>query len=281
MNEKIMSQEHIAAYMDYLRGEEKAASTIQNYLRDIQSFQSWLSGRPVTKEAVSGWKEHLLERKLAPATVNAKIAAINGLLGFLGWNDCRVKSMKIQRRAFRDGSRELTKEEYVRLLSTAGELGKDRLELLMETICATGIRVSEVRYITVEAAERQQVDVVLKGKVRAVMLPAKLCRKLRKYAKKQKIASGEIFRTKTGRPMSRCQIWREMKSLCEAAGVAASKVFPHNLRHLFATAFYRVCKDIVKLADMLGHSSINTTRIYLQTTGVEHARQLEKLGLVL
>jgi len=281
MKEKMLSEPLIIAFADYLRSEEKAASTIVNYLRDVRAFLFWLDHRPVTKDAVSGWKDHLLNQLLAPPTINAKLSSLNSLLKFLGWNECRVKSIKIQQRAFRDASRELTREEYIRLLNAAKNLGRDRLELMMETICATGIRVSELRYITVEAAAARQVNVALKGKVRTIMLPPKLCRKLLKFARDTHAASGVIFRSKNGRPVSRCQVWREMKALCHSAGISPSKVFPHNLRHLFATAFYRVCRDIVKLADLLGHSSVNTTRIYLQTTGSEHARQLEKLNLVL
>ncbi|MDE7042167.1 MAG: tyrosine-type recombinase/integrase [Oscillospiraceae bacterium] len=208
------------------------------------------------------------------------LSAVNRLLKFLGREECRVRSLRIQRRTFREQSRELTRGEYQRLLDAAAGLGRERLALLMETICATGIRVSEVQYITVEAARAGRTEIRLKGKIRTILLPSKLCRKLLKYARKQKTASGEIFLTRSGAPVSRRQIWREMKALCKEAGVEASKVFPHNLRHLFATAFYRACRDIVKLADVLGHSSIDTTRIYLITTGAEHARQMEKLGLV-
>ena len=198
----------------------------------------------------------------------------------MGWDDCKVKFLRIQRRMFRDQSRDLTKMEYERLLETAKNQGKTRLALLMETICATGIRVSEVKYITLEAVYRGRTDIILKGKIRTILLPKKLCRKLLKYARKQKITSGEIFCTATGHSLSRRQIWREMKALCKAADVEKSKVFPHNLRHLFAVTFYKVCKDIVKLADVLGHSSIETTRIYLLSTGTEHIHTLEKLGLL-
>lgn len=281
MKNQTLTAAHIAAHAQFLHQEERAPATIQNYRRDVQSFCQWLDGRPVTKPLVAEWKEHLLAKNLAPATVNAKLAAVNSLLGFLGLSDCRVKTVKIQRRVFRDASRELTRDEYHRLLHAAQKQGRDRLALLMETICATGVRVSEVRYITVEALQNQRADITLKGKVRSILLPRKLCRKLLKYARRQKIRTGEIFRTRSGRPMSRGQIWHEMKSVCKAAGVAPSKVFPHNLRHLFATVFYKTCRDIVKLADLLGHSSINTTRIYLMTTGAEHARQLEELGLIL
>ena len=182
---------------------------------------------------------------------------------------------------FRSTARDLTREDYTRLVETAQALGKDRLALLIETICATGIRVSEVRYITVEAARAGQTTISLKGKLRTILLPGKLCRKLLKYARKKKIASGEIFLTRSGRGLSRRQIWAEMKALCDRAGVERSKVFPHNLRHLFARTFYRACRDVAKLADVLGHSSIETTRIYLISTGAEHARQMAKLGLVL
>ncbi len=281
MNEKTLSHTDISAFASYLRSEERTLATIANYLRDIQTFHLWLEGRAITKAMVAEWKEHLLARSLAPATINAKLSAVNSLLRFLGLTDCRVKAVKIQRRVFRDASRELTKDEYHRLLGAAQKQGRDRLELLMETICATGVRVSEVLYITVEAVKNRRVDVTLKGKIRSILLPAKLCRKLLKYARRQNIRTGEIFRTRSGRPMSRGQIWREMKSVCQAAEVAPSKVFPHNLRHLFATTFYKACKDIVKLADILGHSSVNTTRIYLVTTGAEHARQIEELGLLL
>jgi len=281
MTGNILSQDVLDKYEAHLRGEEKAGSTIQNYLREVRDFRRWTNGRPVTKALAAEWKNGLLAKKLAPATVNAKLAAVNSLLQFLGLKDCRAKAVKIQRRVFRDAARELTKSEYRRLLETADSLGLDRLALLTETIGATGLRVSEVAYITVEAARNQRADISLKGKVRSILLPQKLCRKLLAYAKRRNIQSGVIFRTKSGAPMSRGQIWREMKNLAKKAGVAASKVFPHNLRHLFAAVFYKASRDIVKLADLLGHSSINTTRMYLVTTGLEHARQIEELGLLL
>ena len=280
MNHHILTTEQTAAYTKFLRGEERAAATVEKYSRDILAFAVWLEGRPVTKETVAQWKERLLEDNFSPATVNAKLSAVNSLLRFLGWEECRVKFIKVQKRVFRDASLDLNRDEYQRLLDAARALGRERLELLLETICATGIRVSEVKYITVEAANTGRTDVSLKGKVRTILLPAKLCRKLLKYAKKQKTVSGEIFLSKNGTSLSRIQIWREMKRICKAAGVEPSKVFPHNLRHLFATTFYRVTKDIVKLADVLGHSSINTTRIYLLSTDAEHVRCLERLRLV-
>lgn len=213
-------------------------------------------------------------------TVNGALVAVNQFFKFLGWQECVVKGLRIQRKLFRDDRRELTRNEYERLLAAAHGLGRERLALLMETICATGIRVSEVRYITVEAVASGRAEISLKGKLRTILIPGKLCRKLKKYVKQQKIASGEIFLTRSGKGMSRKQIWAEMKAVCRKAEVAPSKVFPHNLRHLFARIFYQVCRDVVKLADVLGHSSIETTRIYLISTGAEHARQLDRLGLV-
>ncbi len=276
----IITAAEIERYATYLKEEERAPATLEKYLRDIRAFAAWLDDRPVTKELAAAWKVHLIDEQQAPATVNAKLSAVNGLFRFLGLEGCRVKFLKLQRRMFRAADKDLTREEYQRLLDAAQTEGRDRLGLLLETICGTGIRVSEVRYITVEAALAGRTDVSLKGKIRTILLPGKLCRKLLKYAKKQKTVSGEIFLTKDGRSLSRRQIWREMKGLCVLAGVAPSKVFPHNLRHLFAATFYRATRDIVKLADVLGHSSINTTRIYLLDTGAEHVRQLEQLGLV-
>lgn len=280
MNERIITKENLKDYIMYLRTEERSTGTVENYLRHTRLFVCWAAGHPVTKEMTAAWKESLLEDGYAPVSVNAMLAALNGFLGFLGWNDCRVKFLKIQRRLFRSPDRELTRQEYDRLISTARAEKKERLVLLMETICATGIRVSEVRYITVEAALQGRTEISLKGKIRTILIPKKLCRKLLKYAKNKKIASGEVFLTGSKKSISRRQIWGEMKRLCSSAGVEPSKVFPHNLRHLFATVFYRACRDVVKLADVLGHSSIETTRIYLLTSGAEHARQLDRLGLV-
>ena len=280
MGKQRLTTTQIERFAQTLLREERAAGTVEKYRRDLTSFAAWLAGRAVTAETSAGWKEHLLCSGLAPTTVNSKLSALNSLLKFWGREDCRVRFLRLQRRVFRDRERELSREEYGRLLSAARETGQERLELLLETICATGIRVSEVRYITVEAAKTGRADVALKGKIRTLLLPGKLRRKLLKYARQQKTASGAIFVTRSGSSLSRGQVWREMKGLCERAGVAATKVFPHNLRHLFATVFYQACRDIVKLADILGHSSINTTRIYLQTTGAEHARQLDRLRLV-
>ena len=276
----MITDRQIEQFARYMEEEERAAATVKMYARNVRELMAWLAGREVTKELAVAWKERLMGQGHAPATVNAKLAAANAFFKFCGRHDCCVKALRLQRRAFRDPGRELTKAEYERLVAAAMDSGQPRLALLMETICGTGIRVSEVRYITVEAAVAGRAEIALKGKIRTIMLPGKLCRKLVKYARKKKIASGEIFLTRSGKSLSRRQIWAEMKAVCAQAGVEPSKVFPHNLRHLFATTFYRACRDIVKLADVLGHSSINTTRIYLITTGTEHARTLERLGLV-
>ena len=280
MKEQFLTEERLAAYGEQLRAEGRSPGTIENYLRHARAFAAWLDGRAVDRELAAAWREQLAARGYAPVTVNAMLAAVNGLFRFLGREEYRVKFLKIQRRLFREAGRELERPEYHRLLEAARSRGRARLALLMETICATGIRVSEVRYITVEAARRGRAEISLKGKVRTILLPGKLCRKLLKYAGKNKTVSGEIFLTKNGKGLSRRQIWAELKRLCKYAGVAPSKVFPHNLRHLFATVFYRACKDIARLADVLGHSSMETTRLYLMTSGAEHARQLERLGLV-
>ena len=275
-----ISQRKLKAFASSLRQEDRSTGTIDKYFRDAAQFAAWLGSRKLTGETAARWRDCLLTAGYAPATINSMLSAVNRLLNFLGRKDCKIKFLRVQRKTFRDQKRELNRAEYQKLLDTAAAQGQERLGLLMETICATGIRVSEVQYITVEAAQAGRAEISLKGKIRTILLPAKLCRKLLKYAKKQKTASGGIFLTRSGKPVSRKQVWREMKSLCQKAGIESSKVFPHNLRHLFATVFYKACRDIVKLADVLGHSSINTTRIYLMTTGAEHARQLEKLGLV-
>lgn len=282
-----ITREEVAGYREYLVREEYAQDTIQKYLRDIRALVVWNTEQKkeaendgVDKETLAGWKAYLVAKGYAPVTINAMLSSLNGFFSFLGWEECRVKFLKIQRRTFRDQDKELSRAEYQRLLETARENGSVRLALLLETVCATGIRVSEVKYITVEAVSRRRADISLKGKIRTILLPGKLCKKLKDYARKRRIVSGEIFVTRNGKGISRRQIWQEMKNLCGKAGVSPTKVFPHNLRHLFARIFYQSCRDIVKLADVLGHSSIETTRIYLISTGESHARQMERLGLV-
>ncbi len=276
----VLSAEKISAFRKYLHQEERSEGTIEKYVRDMTAFSVWLNGRSATKELAAEWKENLRAKGYACVTINSMLASWNTFCKFTGWHDFRMKYLRIQRRSFRDKSRDLTRQDYKCLLDTAYALHRNRLALLLETICGTGIRVSEVKYITVEAARLGRAEISLKGKIRTILLPAKLCRKLLKYARKQKITSGEIFLTASGKSLSRRQIWAEMKKLCEKAGVEESKVFPHNLRHLFAMTFYKSYRDIARLANVLGHSSIETTRIYLLTTGIEQQKQLDRLGLV-
>ena len=267
-------------FEEYLLKEEREKGTIDKYLRDLKGFLAWLNGEKASKTSAIAWKQYLLSAQYAATTINSMLASVNKYFMFLGRQEWRVKYLRVQRKLFRNTEKELTKEEYIRLLETARNIGRERLSLLIESICATGIRVSEVQYLTVETAQKGYAEVFLKGKIRTILLPGKLCRKLLKYAKKQKITSGEIFLTRSGKGISRRQIWAEMKNLCKTANVKPSKVFPHNLRHLFAKIFYGICRDIVKLADVLGHSSIETTRIYLVSTGMECNKQLEGLGLI-
>ena len=244
-------------------------------------FAAYLGGAEVTKESVIAYKNKLLFENYAVRSINSMLASLNSLFSFLGWTDCKVKSIKLQRQIYCPEEKELTKAEYMRLVNTARQKGNERLNLVLQTICGTGIRVSELQYITVEAVKCGKAVVSLKGKTRSVFIVRELQKKLLRYAAEQEIKSGSIFVTRTGRPMSRTNIWREMKSLCEQANVNPQKVFPHNLRHLFARVFYGIEKDIAKLADILGHSSINTTRIYIISTGDEHRRRMEHMRLIL
>lgn len=285
MNERTITANLLRRYVLHLREEERADSTIEKYVRDLEALGRHLAGRPVTKAALIGWKEELSQRH-APATVNSMIAAVNGFLRFMGWRECAVKLLNIQKSPFCDEGRELTRSEYVRLVRAAELDGNRRLALVLQTICATGIRVSELKFITVEAVQTGRAEIANKGKRRTVFLPDKLRRLLRTYLQAQKKTAqpadvkNPVFTTRTGRPLDRSNIWRDMKRLCDSAGVEPGKVFPHNLRHLFARAFYNVCRDVAKLADVLGHSSLETTRLYLISTGKEHERQLERLGFV-
>lgn len=280
MVDRVVTLEDAARFCGMLRTEEKAAATVEKYGRDALGFVRYVSGRLVTKELVIEYKAHLQER-YAARSVNAMLSAVNRFLSFLGLADCRVKTLKTQRAVFCSAEKELTREEYLRLLSAAEGSGKERLHLILQTICGTGIRVSELSAITVEAAQRGEAVVRCKGKTRTVLLVRALRKKLLRYAKENGIAAGAIFVTRTGKPLDRTNIWREMKALCRKAKVSAEKVFPHNLRHLFARTFYAVEKDIVKLADILGHSSVDTMRIYMIATGAEHRRKLERMHLVL
>ena len=275
-----LTEQAFDQFEDYLRHDEREESTIEAYLRSLTRFAEWADGRAVTKELAMEWKTALAEAGYRPISVNAMLAAVNKFFTCMGREDCKVKYLKLQRQMFRKSEKDLSKEEYQRLVQAAHEKGDLRMELILETICATGIRVGELKYITVEAVRAGVAEIALKGKIRTILLPHRLCRKLQKYAKQQKIASRKLFLTQDGLPVSRQSIWTRMKALCEAAGVERSKAFPHNLRSLFARSFYGSCHDVVRLADVLGHSSIETTRIYLMSTGKEYLRQLDKLGLV-
>ena len=281
MKGRILTSKAVQSFKKYLREEEKSANTIEKYLRDVRAFAEYLGGAEVTKEAVIAYKSKLLAESYAVRSINSMLASLNGLFSFLGWTDCRVKSIKLQRQIYCPEEKELTKAEYMRLVNTAKQKGNERLNLILQTICSTGIRVSELKYITVEAVKCGEAIVSLKGKTRTIFIVRELQKKLLRYAAEQGISSGTIFITRTGRPLSRTNIWREMKGLCEQAGVNPQKVFPHNLRHLFARVFYGIEKDIAKLADILGHSSINTTRIYIISTGDEHRRRMEYMRLIL
>lgn len=272
-------------YMTWLRREEKTEATRVQYLREIKVFLAWVEqedgeNAEVKKEHVICYKEHL-QNEYRPATVNTKLAALNSFFAHTGCTELRVKPLKIQRKVYAGKSEELTYVDYQRLVETAQKNGDLRVSLIIQTICATGIRVSELQFITVEAISQGEALIQLKGKSRTVLIPGKLRNALRKYTKKHHIKSGPVFVTKSGNPLNRSNIWRMMKNLCAHAGVDPKKVFPHNLRHLFARRFYNRSHDIAKLADVLGHSCIETTRIYIITTCAAHRKMMDSLGLVL
>lgn len=278
MNERFLTQEQIKAFSDYLCREEKSEATREKYLRDARVFCVYANGERVAKDLVLAWKKHLVDDGYAVRSINSMLASVNSLLSFLGWDDCKVKNIRLQRQTYCTEEKELTKAEYLRLLEASKK--NEQLNLVLQTICGTGIRVSELRYFTVEALRHGEITVNCKSKTRTILVPGKLKKLLLDFAKRRNIRTGSIFVSGRGNPLDRSSIWRQMKQLCQAAGVKASKVFPHNLRKLFARTFYGIEKDIAKLADILGHSSINTTRIYIMTTGVEHRRKIERLGLV-
>ena len=260
--------------------QERAKKTIERYQHQLRAFAQWTEGRTVTKELTVRYKQWLMER-YSPASVNVTLAALNGFFKFMGWQECRVRPVRVQRRHYAEPSRELSREEYYRLLKIARQKGDMRLFHLLETICSTGIRVSELRFITVQAVKRGRADICNKGKYRTILLPRKLCEKLQEYCRERGIWQGSVFVTRSGRPIDRTNVWAMMKALCTQAHVDAKKVFPHNLRNLFARCFYQKQRDLEHLATLLGHSSINTTRIYTRTSGEEHLRQIEQLELLL
>ena len=271
--------EIIKLFNNYLIDEEKAVATVGKYLHDVCEFKMWIGEQELSKATVLAYKSYLCER-YAPASVNAALSSLNSFFNFMEWYDLRVRNLKIQKQIFASTDKELTKAEYDRLLQSAKQKKNERLYLLMQTICSTGIRVSEVRYVTVEAVSCGVAKINCKGKCRQVFLPKQLCYILKQYIKTQKIKSGAVFVTKNGNPLDRSNIWSDMKKLCKAANVSEKKVFPHNLRHLFARTYYSLQKDVVRLADILGHSSVNTTRIYTMETGEIHRKQIQKLGLL-
>ena len=278
MAKNTLSKTNIQAYQTFLRSEEKSNATCEKYLRDIHNFMVFAGKQPVDKALAIGWKKQLEAQGYAVRSINSMLASVNSLFRFLGWHDCKVKNIRLQRQTYCAEDKELTKAEYLRLLEAARK--NEQLHLPLQTICGTGIRVSELQHFTVEAIRRGEITVSCKSKTRTILIPGKLRKLLIKYASSHHITSGPIFRGSTGKPLDRSHIWRLMKQLCKAADVKATKVFPHNLRKLFARVFYSIEKDIAKLADILGHSSINTTRIYIMTTGAEHRRKIERLGLV-
>lgn len=280
MLERIISARLIDDFKQYLYEEEKSTATIEKYLRDVRKFAFYAKGRSVDKKMVLAFKEELSE-KYAASSANSMIAALNAFLHFAGWSDACVKQLKIQHKAYCSEEKELTRREYERLVRTAEKTGNERLNLILQTICGTGIRVSELKYITVESLEHGEAHVNCKGKHRVIFIVPELRKKLKQYVKRVGIIEGAVFVTKSGIPVNRSNVWREMKNLCHKAHVDPGKVFPHNLRHLFARMFYGLEKDIAKLADILGHASINTTRIYITTTGVEHRKKMEMMKLIL
>ena len=273
-----LSTDQIKEFVNYLSREEKSTATQEKYLRDVQVFRSYADGNELTKELVIAWKKNLIERGYAVRSINSMLASINSFLDFIDLSTCKVKNIRTQHQTYCTEDKELTKAEYLRLLEASRK--SEQLNLVIQTICGTGIRVSELRYFTVDAVRCGEITVNCKSKTRTILVPGKLRKLLLNYAKHKHITTGAIFVGRRGKPLDRSSIWRQMKQLCKDAGVKESKVFPHNLRKLFARTFYGIEKDIAKLADILGHSSINTTRIYIMTTGIEHRRKIERLGLV-
>lgn len=279
MRERSITIKQIEKFGMYLYEEEKSENTIGKYLRDVKGFLVWTAGKQINKPLVLEYKKSLCDA-YAPRSVNSMLSSLNAFFGFMNWHEMKVKTLKIQRQLFADREKELTTAEYYRLLTTAKKQNKEQLYYLIQTIGSTGMRVSELRFVSVDAVEKGQAVINCKGKVRRIFLPKQLCRMLKGYISREKPGNGSVFVGKNGKPLDRTNIWRMLKSLCAAAGVSGKKVFPHNFRHLFARTFYSVQKDIVRLADILGHSSVNTTRIYTVETGDIHRKQIQSLGLL-
>lgn len=277
---KQLSENLLLEYREKLAEDEKSVSTIDKYLRDIEKFYDYIEGstEEINKKVIMEYKSFLQEHYKV-TSANSMLVVLNGFFVFLGWEELRVRQFKVQKRLFCTNEEKITKEEYALLLNTAKENNKPQLNLLMQAICSTGIRVSEHRFLTVKAIKKGCMNIHNKGKSRVVFLPRELCIILTAYCNKNHIIEGPIFVSKSGNPLNRSNIWRMMKGLCSQAGIRAEKVFPHNLRHLFAFTFYSVEKDLLRLAEVFGHSSIETTRIYTISTGEEHKNMLSKLGL--
>lgn len=279
---RTITDDRIAAYRAILVREEKRNHTIDKYIRDIRKLKEYLAGRDLTKELLIRYKEHLESCARYTATsINSFLAAANSFCNKMGWEELRIKMIKIQRRTFETEDRELTQNEYNKLVQTAFIQGNERIALVIQTLGSTGIRISELQFVTVESLNKGMSDVYNKGKVRRIMYPKELVKALKAYAKKKKITDGCIFRTRTGKPLDRSNVWREMKKLCNCTNISVTKVFPHNLRHLFARNFYKIKKDIALLSDILGHSDVTTTRIYIRSTGKEHRKQLDMMHMVI
>ena len=280
MKGHFLTSKEIERFRNYLRDEEKCENTLEKYVRDVTAFSAFCDGT-ITKDTVIAYNQNLIDSGYAVRSINSMLASINSLFSFLGWYELRVKSLKVQQQVFCPEEKEMTKAEYERLCRTAERKQNERLCLILQTICGTGIRVSELQFITVEAVRKGEATVSLKGKTRSIFIVRDLQKKLLRYISEQHIMTGANFITRTGKPLSRTNIWREMKNLCLEAEVNPEKVFPHNLRHLFARVFYDIEKDIAKLADILGHSSINTTRIYIISTSTEHRQRMERMRLII
>lgn len=280
MKKKIITANIISSFKKHLLENEKAEATVQKYIHDIGYFVDFALDSTIDKMLILNYKVHLQEN-YAVRSANSMLAALNAFFRYVGWHDLCVKQFKLQKEAYCSDDKELTKGEYIALIKAAERKKNQRLSLVVQTICGTGIRVSELQSITVEAVRRGEAIVSCKGKTRKIFIVKELQRKLLKYAYEQHIDSGIIFITKGGKALNRSNIWRQMKDLCAQAGVLPQKVFPHNLRHLFARTFYGIEKDIAKLADILGHSNINTTRIYIMTTCREHRTQMENMRLII
>lgn len=281
METREITEERKQQFADYLREEERSQATIEKYQRDLEKLERYLQGDALDKEKLIAYKQHLQDcGQYKTASINSFLVVVNHFCQVMGWCDLRVKTLKQQRETFRAESRHLNQQEYKRLIQAAERNGNHRMALILQTIGSTGIRISELAYIDVMAVKSGITNIQCKGKQRRILLPRKLQILLKAYIQKRKITRGPVFCSAAGNPLDRSNIWREMKGLCKSAGIDEQKVFPHNLRHLFAICFYQVEKDIVRLADILGHSSVETTRIYMKTTGEEHRRLLDRMRMV-